>query len=323
MAAAVVSIRWLLAPAASAAVVVTGGRGVAGTVAAMSMPRNLLLIRHGESVGNVVVNAAKAGDESLYTDEFTTTPGHQWRLTDLGREQAAVAGAWVRAQTDLSPSHWLCSPYVRTRETAGNLDLPAGRWRLNRALRERDWGDIGSMLRREFLSLPQYRENARLFLTDPLYWVAPNGESIAHVAEDRVRNVLDTLHRECSGDDVVAVTHGEWMWAARLVLERLDDDEFKALDDDKSERIRNCEVLQYTRVTPGTGQDAVGRDADSATGPVLAPRLRWLRRAWPVVGDDGRMRMTVGPWVEIATERRTNAELLASVAHVPAILTGR
>jgi broad specificity phosphatase PhoE len=50
----------------------------------MSMPRHFFLVRHGESVGNVANNLAKQGDISHFTDEFVTTPGRTWRLTDKG-----------------------------------------------------------------------------------------------------------------------------------------------------------------------------------------------------------------------------------------------
>lgn len=288
----------------------------------MSMPDDLVLVRHGESEGNVVVEAAKNGDTSAYTDEWMTVPGHQWRLTDVGRAQAACAGAWLREQFITGPalfrgpalfSRHYVSPYARTKETAAHLDIhrytgPEGDatrerldapWTLNRALRERDWGDIGSIPRAEFLDRPDMDLNARQWRIDPLYWVPPGGESIAHVAENRVRNVLDTLHREVPGGRVLAVTHGETMWAFRLVLERLDDDDFLDLDARREEKIRNCEVLHYTRIDPATGKQA--------------PRMQWLRRARPVADHAGAWSMHVGPWRHFDKTTLSGAELLASI----------
>jgi broad specificity phosphatase PhoE len=269
----------------------------------VSMPDNLVLIRHGQSEGNVATDAAKDGDLQYFTDAFTTTPGHQWRLTDLGREQAAAIGEWVTAQFGTFGRYYV-SPYVRTMETAGSLALPGAQWLLNRALRERDWGDIGSMTREVFAD--RYPDSALQKRIDPLYWKAPGGESIAGVAEDRVRNVLSTLHRECSEADVVAVTHGELMWAFRLVLERWDDGEFVRRDDDKAEKIHNCMALHYTRLDPQTGE--------------RAGRLGWLRKARPVPAEDGSgWQVQVGEWLELTKPARSNEELLASIETVPSL----
>lgn len=274
----------------------------------MGMPNHLVLVRHGQSEGNVATDAAKAGDTSYYTDAFTTTPGHQWRLTPTGRAQAECAGRWIDTHIGTFDRYYT-SPYVRTRETAARLGLSDAAWRINRALRERDWGDIGSVPRGEFESLPEFRHNAAMKALDPLYWQPPGGESIAGVAEDRVRNVCDTLHRECDSGTVICVGHGELMWAFRLLLERLDDDTFVALDADRSEKIHNCEVLHYTRIDPDTGAQA--------------PRLSWLRRARPVAADTDGFEMVVGEWVEFHTHTYTSAELLAAVEEVPTLFECR
>ena len=269
------------------------------------MPNDLVLVRHGQSEGNVAVDASKTGDNSWYTEAFTTTPGHQWRLTEKGRAQAATAGAWIAEEVGRRFDTYLVSPYVRTQETAALLNLPDARWRLNRALRERDWGDIGSLPKDEFDSRPEYQLNAAMKRNDPLYWTTPNGESIAQVAEDRVRNVLSTLHREATGQKVVAVSHGEAMWAFRLVLERISDAEFVALDADKGEKINNCEVFHYTRLDPANGAQA--------------PRLTWVRRARPVENPDGSFTMRVTPWRGLEFRTYTNADLLANIAQVPSL----
>lgn len=273
----------------------------------MSMPGDLVLVRHGQSEGNIVVENAKVGELSGYTDAFVTTPGHQWRLTALGQAQAAAIGGWLAGAfppVESRPGfdNWFVSPYVRTRETAALLGLPEAAWVMNRALRERDWGDIGSMPRTTFVE--RYPDNAAMKEIDPLYWVPPGGESIANVAEDRVRNVLSTLHRECSDRRVLAVTHGELMWSMRLVLERWDDEEFLRRDVDNTERITNCMALHYTRTDPVTGDHA--------------DRLTHLRRAHPVCAD-GTWSVEVSPWITFGKPVRTNADLLASIADVPSI----
>lgn len=288
----------------------------------MPMPQDLILVRHGESVGNVAMHAERSGDSSLFTDEFTTTPGHRWAITATGRAQATVAGQWLREAGALQEeghfTRYFTSPYLRTRQTAGHLNLfrharrengqlvdpVSAKWLLNRALRERDWGSIGTVSRAEFESRPEFALSARQRRFDPLYWTPPGGESIAHVAENRVRNVLDTLHREASSGRVLAVTHGETMQAFRLVLERLSDEEFEDLDADKAQRLTNCAVLHYSNSGPACGR------------VTMHPHLRWLRQAAPVlVGDDPTnpscWSMEVGEWKPIEFKTYDNAALLA------------
>jgi broad specificity phosphatase PhoE len=270
----------------------------------MGMPHDLVIVRHGESEGNVATTAAKHGNHEYYTDEFMTTPGHQWRLTKKGRAQAGAMGSWLSGQGFSFDKHFV-SPFVRTRETAAHLGLEEAKWSLNRALRERDWGDIGSLSKQVYETSEMYKENLWMQKNDPLYWTPPGGESIAQVAEDRVRNVLSTLHRECDGKRVLMVSHGEAMWAFRIVLERLNDEEYMALDGDKSERIVNCQAMHFTRLDPATGHQA--------------PRLSWVRHARPVlVGEDWVVEVT--PWREIEFKSYSNEELLAQVADVPYLI---
>lgn len=269
------------------------------------MPDHLFLVRHGESHGNVASNRAKLGDESLFTDEFVTTPGRQWELTELGRRQAELSGAWLtdelaRIGVDGANSRHYVSPFMRTRQTAAFLGLrPGGRsaeWYLNRSLRERDWGDIETIPRRLFSEDPAYARNAAKKEMDPLYWRPPGGESISDVADNRVRNLLDTMHRECSGGTVIAVSHGEFIQATRLVLERVDDDTYTAWQSDPAARIHNAEIVQYSRVD-------VRERGDNRT----QPRLAFVRRIRPHVDAGG---MAIGPWHEIVYGRPTNEELL-------------
>lgn len=271
----------------------------------MGMPNDFVIIRHGQSEGNVAVKASEEGSNQYYTNEFMTTPGHRWRLTKDGQKQAEIIGSWVQENISKAFDHYYVSPFVRTRETAARLQLPEPSWRLNRALRERDWGDIGSIPHNEFENSEQYKRNAWMKENDSLYWVAPGGESIAQVAEDRVRNVLSTLHREAEGQKVIAVSHGETMSAFRLVLERLNDEDFIRIADDKTQSIKNCMAMHYTRINPETGKQA--------------SRLTWVRTAHPVE-ENGVWVVKESPWREIIFPSFSNEELLNQVENVPYLI---
>lgn len=76
------------------------------------MPDKLVLIRHGQSLGNI--------DESLYA----TTPDNAMPLTELGWEQAREAGRVLKKVLSATHNgsssvgvHFIISPYVRTVET--------------------------------------------------------------------------------------------------------------------------------------------------------------------------------------------------------------
>lgn len=269
----------------------------------MTMPRNLVLVRHGESEANRRQQASKRGEDVPYTEEFMTVPDRSWRLTARGVQQAQTAGAWLNALFAGFDRH-IVSPYTRTRETAAHLRLNEAAWEENRAVRERGWGEIDSISRQIFAE--KYPSNFRLYKKDPIYWAPPAGESIAMVSENRVRNLFDTLHRENSEDDVVVTTHGEFMWATRLMLERLSDEEFMALDKDPTQKIHNCTVLHYTREDPEGGP--------------LSKRLAWVRRAWPEEQPDGSFSMVVTPWQSFKRPRYTSEELLAKAEGLPRML---
>lgn len=96
------------------------------------MPLDLILIRHGESEGNVAGAPARKGDESHYSDDFVTTPGREWQLTETGQKQAKIVGRYLREAEsptaypqlrEEETTSFYCSPYVRTRQTAGHLGL--------------------------------------------------------------------------------------------------------------------------------------------------------------------------------------------------------
>ena len=49
------------------------------------------------------------------------------RLTDKGREQARMVGAWLRKNAPPFDAFY-CSQYVRTKETAAEMGLPNASW---------------------------------------------------------------------------------------------------------------------------------------------------------------------------------------------------
>lgn len=107
----------------------------------MLFPINFILVRHGESEGNVATRASEKGDHSLFTPEFRNRHSRNFRLTKNGREQAVSAGGWIRKNILSKIMHidsYYVSDYIRAKETASLLDLSNARWRVEFQLRERD-----------------------------------------------------------------------------------------------------------------------------------------------------------------------------------------
>ncbi|HUN58471.1 MAG TPA: histidine phosphatase family protein [Candidatus Binataceae bacterium] len=151
----------------------------------------LVLVRHGESEGNVV-------------RIFTTTP-LTLALTALGRQQAREAAGIIGAIA--RPRIVIASPYVRARDTgliiAEVLQLP---FEIREGLHEREAGAFAGR---------SYDDLAEADGFDPLrpwVWVPPGGESYEHV-RNRVGPILDELVARFPDDDIVVVSHGGVMVA--------------------------------------------------------------------------------------------------------------
>jgi broad specificity phosphatase PhoE len=270
----------------------------------MAMPNHLVLVRHGLSEGNFARDMAKEGDPSYFDEDFRERPGHEWRLMPEGVEQAQRAGLWIQENV-IKPyglpgfDRYFYSPHRRTAETAASLELPGAAWRLNRMLRERSWGEIEELSREEHQEL--YPRNYAWQQRDKMNWSPPGGESVVQISDGRVREFFDTLHRDHDQKAIksaIAVTHGEWIWAARLALEYMSNEDWEVADDDPSEKIHNCQVVHYTRIDPKSGE--------------IAPYLKWMRSVKAGEGEQGP-----GDWRESERAVLGNEELLIQAEQLP------
>ncbi|MDD5165431.1 MAG: phosphoglycerate mutase family protein [Candidatus Pacebacteria bacterium] len=259
------------------------------------MPNNLILVRHGESEGNIAVARSKRGDHSAYESEFKKRHSSLWRLSKEGQRQAMQTGEWIKQNLGLTFDRFYASEYLRAMETAALLDIPEAKWFTEFYLRERSWGslDRASVLERT----ERFQESLEEREIDPFYWTPPNGESLAELCI-RIDRVINTLHRECNGKNVIIVCHGEVMWAFRVRLERMPQETFRLLDGSKNpaHRIHNCQVIHYTRINP------------KASGVSPSRHLDWVRSVCP--WDNA---LTDAPWQHIHRPSYTNQNLLDRV----------
>lgn len=96
--------------------------------------KELVLVRHGESEGNIAHRRSLRGDHALYENQFfARRHSSLWRLTNRGIEEAITAGKWLRENIDVGFDRFYVSEYVRAMETAAKLSLPGATWCVARA----------------------------------------------------------------------------------------------------------------------------------------------------------------------------------------------
>ena len=214
------------------------------------LPSKLVMVRHGQSAGNVI--------ENLYAQ----MPDNAIPLTDLGWEQAKMAGRALKESILRKGEtvRFIVSPYVRTMETFHGIvsawcdpsefnhlqDLEERKqawyarlheygisWHEDPRIREQDFGNY-----QDPTLIQQCKKERDKF--GVFYYRFPRGESATDVF-DRVSTFLDSLWRSFDTaryQNCVLVTHGI---AIRVLLARYfrySVDEFHELVNPK-----NCEMI--------------------------------------------------------------------------------
>lgn len=185
--------------------------------------RDLILVRHGESVGNVACEAAEAaGVDVIPIDRRDPDVP----LSELGLRQATSLGRWLaRVSAAERPTAIWSSPYLRAVQTAeaaleaAALPFPI---RLDERLRDRELGILDRLTSSGVVArFPD--EAARRRYVGKLYYRPPGGESWSDVAL-RLRSFLTDLDR-APDERVLVACHDAVILLARYVLERLDETE--------------------------------------------------------------------------------------------------
>ncbi len=263
----------------------------------MSMPLELTMVRHGQSEANTAQGLDIAGSKHPVAEQIYDRPDWKQRLSKQGVSQAKIAGEWIEANIPGGVKGFnvkLVSPYLRTRETAAHLGgVSADGWRVDDRIVERYWGAYGRLTTEQQAAM--FPHTTKLKEVDPWYASLDGGESPASGVRLRFRDLLGTLHREAAEKRVILVSHGEFMWVGRQVLERTLPEEWMAMDSNKELQIRNCSILQYTRVNPENPLD-------------IDTHMRWMRFIYPDVPNESPYG---GAWQRIKAQREfTGGDLL-------------
>ena len=206
-------------------------------------PASLLLVRHGESQGNVARDEAEAAGLPVIdiAERDMDVP-----LSARGEDQARALGEWLGELGRDRPTVALASPYVRAQQT-GSLALEAAGLDLelvvDERLREREFGALDRLTRRGIMEQFPKEAEARRRL-GKFYHRPPGGESWCDVAL-RVRSAVDSISRAHRGERVVVVAHQVVILMFRYVLEHLTESEI--LDIDRAPEVANCAVTTFVR----------------------------------------------------------------------------
>lgn len=236
----------------------------------MKWPRSLVLIRHDVSAYNILKGAK--GESALYrqfeelyerdpaapetvaaakaaaADISLGVTDQETRLANHGAN-AVLVGQTLREEMEL-PRVIFVSPYKRTRCTLERLiegwpELGAVRVVEEERIREQEHGLATLYNDTKIFKALHPEQLAFMALHGDMsrYWYRyPQGENVPDV-RDRVRSWTNTLVRDFSGRDVLAITHHLTILAVRANFERLSASEFVRLDDE--EKPLNCGVTRY------------------------------------------------------------------------------
>ncbi|KAH3745043.1 phosphoglycerate mutase family protein [Pelomyxa schiedti] len=241
-----------------------------------NMPVDLIIIRHGESEGNLL--KLRNGRSRDHIDEGTPRsptpntlladrPSSDYRLTQKGRIQSQHAGNYIKTHVGTVDFHF-CSEYLRTLETAAELGLPDACWTT------------------DFFIRSGFRDKTRAPPEGPQDLTGD--ESIGHACL-RVDKFIRKLANRCGGMRVVVVCHHGISYTFRLLLERTMRPEFVAEVKNASNPIGNGYILHYTRRHPETG--------------VIHRHLNWMRSIDPMEQGD------LPPWEPIMRPTFSNDQL--------------
>ena len=207
----------------------------------LTEPTAVWLLRHGQSQGNVVRDAARGKGLSVLdiADRDMDVP-----LSDLGQRQADAFGRWLSTQPNANrPEVVIASPYVRAVDTAQRVLEAAGldiKVHQDERLRERELG-ILDLLTHEGVKARFPDEFLRRQRLGKFYHRPPGGESWVDVAL-RLRSLRDSIAREHCGHRVLLVTHEVVIVLMRYLMEDLTEVQALAMG---GGRIANCALTTY------------------------------------------------------------------------------
>ncbi len=224
-----------------------------------SWPTRLLLIRHGESAGNVARDRAEAAGLPNIDigGRDVDVP-----LSPLGERQARALGRWFAAEPEGErPTVVLSSPYRRAVETASLLvaELPGSPppnamvRAIDERLREKELGSLNRLTRAGIIA--RFPDEAALRTElGKFYYRPPGGESWCDVIL-RLRSVLDDIQLRHRRERVLIVAHQVIVLCFRYLLEQMTEEQILAIDRERD--VANCSLTSYELTRTDAQQEAL------------------------------------------------------------------
>ena len=204
-------------------------------------PERLLIVRHGQSAGNIAreLAEAKMSDTIDIDARDVDVP-----LSNLGHRQARAIGEWLKHQpAEKRPNIILSSPYKRALQTAEEIRqaIGAGKVLFDERLREREFGVLDRLTSRGIKSKFPHEAELRARL-GKFYYRPPGGESWTDVIL-RLRSVLDSLARDYADQRVLIVCHSVVILCLRYLFETMTEEQILKIE--RETDIANCSLTTY------------------------------------------------------------------------------
>lgn len=208
----------------------------------MSMPTNLVLIRHGESEANVIQRKIKKGEIPCFPPEYKNARDREFRLSKLGVKQAKETGKALKKLYPNGFDEILVSDFTRAKETVALICLSAG-WkevkiRIDPQLGERNWGKFHELTDEQRKAVFHNKKH------DPLNTAMPDGETLLNTRL-RARVLLERCARQFTDKKVLVVSHGEYMECVWSEISAMRTEAQVKFFESPAGDIKNCQVVEF------------------------------------------------------------------------------
>lgn len=197
----------------------------------LKRPMRILLVRHGQSEGNVKRSITQH------------VPDPEIHLSELGRQQSHQAGTNIKTLIKDGSSVFYCSPYVRALETLRGIGHVVGTEATSNVhvdpfLREQDFGNFDKP------DVKQSHKEKKAY--GKFYYRFPEGESPCDVY-GRASMFLESLYRRWATkytETAVIVSHELFLIMFVMRMFRYPFQDYYKFDD-----LKNCEIIGLERDT--------------------------------------------------------------------------
>ncbi|HEY4474952.1 MAG TPA: histidine phosphatase family protein [Candidatus Paceibacterota bacterium] len=203
-------------------------------------PKSIIFVRHAQSIGNTVTQ-----DERANWD----IPNHAYQLTDTGKQQAEMAGKYLKSKLNSNISYlFFQSTFLRTQMTMGIIlnELKMLPLIFTDSRLDEKWDGIYHDLSKADIQKLYPEQNRLRDRSGYYHYRAPCGESCPDV-ELRIRSFLSDPM--VVNQHIVIVGHGRWAILFHKILFDLTVEEFLKLKTSglKDGGTKNCSVIEYQR----------------------------------------------------------------------------